>query len=247
VKKRLIINADDLGYDPEVTRGILEAMDRGVVSSATLMVNGPHAEAAGRAARGRAVGLHLNLARWRPVSGTFPTALLTRGELSEATAPRLPVDVVKLEVLAQLDRLEALVGEPATHVDVHKHLHRHGGVLLGVLQAAGARQLPVRALDPAMRGAVAVAGLPVTDAFIGDAGEEAYWTRARWQEALASLSEGVTELMCHPGYAPKTLESGYSVQRETELRTFTHSEARAELTRAGVELTDFRHLMRPAV
>lgn len=36
----LIINADDLGYDPAVTRGILEAMRAGLVSSATLMRGG---------------------------------------------------------------------------------------------------------------------------------------------------------------------------------------------------------------
>jgi predicted glycoside hydrolase/deacetylase ChbG (UPF0249 family) len=40
--RRLIVNADDLGYDPAVNEGIVQAMRSGVVTSATLMVNLPH-------------------------------------------------------------------------------------------------------------------------------------------------------------------------------------------------------------
>ena len=40
--RRLIVNADDLGYDPAVSEGIVLAMRSGVVTSSTLMVNLPH-------------------------------------------------------------------------------------------------------------------------------------------------------------------------------------------------------------
>src|SRR5512142_879799 len=96
--RALIINADDLGYDPAVTRGILRAMREGVVSSATFMVNTPFSEAAAREARGLAIGLHLNLARGTPVWSGFPRAL--RGEdggVVEARAAALPADAVEAE------------------------------------------------------------------------------------------------------------------------------------------------------
>jgi hypothetical protein len=240
--KALIVNADDLGYDPAVTRGILEAMDRGIVTSTTLMVNGPHSDAAAKLARGRRVGLHLNLARWQPTWPQFPAELLEGGELVEARAGGLTADVVEQEALAQLERLEALLGAPASHVDVHKHLHRHPGVLEGVLRAAAARRIPVRALDAPMRQAVRARGLAATDGFIGDAASEPYWTMATLRRELEALPDGLTELMCHPGYAPESVRSGYSAQREVELQTFTHEGARRLVERLGLQLADFTSL-----
>jgi predicted glycoside hydrolase/deacetylase ChbG (UPF0249 family) len=242
MSKALIVNADDLGYDPAVTRGIVEAMDRGIVTSTTLMVNGPHSEAAASLARGRPVGLHLNLARWRPAWAAFPAALLDGGELAEARAGALPAEVVEREALAQLDRLEALLGARASHLDVHKHLHRHPGVLEGVLRAAAARRLPVRAIDEAMRQALRARAVATPDGFIGDAGSEPYWTLPTLRRELEALPEGLTELMCHPGYAPVAVRSGYATQREVELQTFTHSGARRLVERLGIRLVNFSSL-----
>jgi predicted glycoside hydrolase/deacetylase ChbG (UPF0249 family) len=39
--RRLIVNADDLGFTPGVNRAILEAHARGIVTSSTLMAQGP--------------------------------------------------------------------------------------------------------------------------------------------------------------------------------------------------------------
>ncbi|WP_163999623.1 carbohydrate deacetylase [Pyxidicoccus caerfyrddinensis] len=242
--RALIINADDLGYDPAVTRGILRSMREGVVSSATFMVNTPFSEAAAREARGLSIGLHLNLARGTPVWSGFPRALLGEdGGFVEARAASLPPDVVEAEVFAQLARLAGLLGRPATHVDVHKHLHRHPHVLEGLARAARASGLPVRSIDPGMRRALESHGVATNAHFIGDAGTDAYWTLERFEQHLASLpADGVIELMCHPGYRPETLKSGYAAQREVELETFLHPKAREVLAKAGVVPADFRVL-----
>lgn len=58
---RLIVNADDLGYATEINRGILEAHERGAVTSASLMVDRPAAEHGAAIARRTprlSVGLH---------------------------------------------------------------------------------------------------------------------------------------------------------------------------------------------
>ena len=92
----LLINADDLGYDPAVTRGILEAMTTGIVTSTTMMVNGPHSEDAGKKVNGAGlgIGLHLNLARWAPLS-KVPKALLgADGGFSEGKVVQLTAEVV---------------------------------------------------------------------------------------------------------------------------------------------------------
>jgi predicted glycoside hydrolase/deacetylase ChbG (UPF0249 family) len=240
--KRLIINADDLGYDPEVSRGILKAMREGLVSSTTMMVNTPHSASAAKEAQGLAVGLHLNLARYSPLSPAFASSVLVNGELAEARASELPKSAVHLEVLAQLDRLEALLSRPATHIDVHKHLHQHPNVLDGLTQAAVERGLPVRAIDEAMRQRLRSAKVKTTDHFIGGAGKAPYWTLEQLAGEISALQEGTTELMCHPGFRPSTLKSGYAEQREVELATFTAAAARELLDRAGVEVVSFRAL-----
>lgn len=245
--RALIINADDLGYDPAVTRGILRSMQEGIVSSATFMVNTPYSETAADEARGLALGLHFNLARGLPVWAAFPDEFLQVGALSEPLAARLPPDVVEAEALAQLERLDKLLGQPATHVDVHKHLHRHPGVLEGLTRAARTARLPVRSIDEGMRRALRAHGVPTNDHFIGDAGSEAYWTVERLEQHLATLPEdGVTELMCHPGYTPEAVKSGYAQQREVELATFLHPRAHMALTKLGLKPTDFRVLTRSA-
>lgn len=229
----LLINADDLGYDPAVTRGILESMQQGVVSSTTMMVNGPHSEDAGKKVHGAGlgIGLHLNLARWAPLSKLVPRSLLgPDGGFVESKVVELSADVVESETLAQLQRLHELTGRPASHVDVHKHLHRHAAVLEGLARAAKTQKLPVRSIDPAMRRALVDRGVRTNDAFLGDAGADAYWTPERLRMHLWALPpDGSVELMCHPGYAPITLKSGYGAQREVELATFLSPQARAWL------------------
>lgn len=244
MERLLIVNADDLGYDPAVSGGLLRAMREGVVTSATLMVNTPFSESAAAQARGLAIGLHLNLARHAPLSPRFPRSLLTSGELDEARAGELPADVVAEETRAQLDRARALLGRDATHVDVHKHLHRHAGILEGLCAVARERGLPVRAIDAAMRAAVRAKGVRTSDHFIGDAGSEAYWTGPQLRASLDALEPGVTELMCHPGHAPSRVKSGYAAQREVELATFIDPAAREAIARAGVRLITFADLPR---
>src|SRR5262249_21742443 len=237
--RRLIINADDLGYDPAINRGIVEAMRRGAVTSATLMVNLPHSAEGAAQAQGLAVGLHLNLARGAPVSPPFPAPLLVAGVLDESQVASLPPEVVEDEALAQLDRAGELLGRPPTHADVHRHLHRHPAVFEGLTRAAVRRGIPVRALDPAMRAALRTRGIRTTDHFVGEAGAEPYWAPARFAETLAALAPGITEWMCHPGHLPTHVRSSYAAQRVVELQTLGRPEVRAELASAGVELVSF--------
>lgn len=226
--RRVILNADDFGYDPAVSRGIEQAMREGVVSSTTMMVNTPHSEEAATRAQGLSIGLHLNLARWRSLSRPSH-------EFVEAQAHGLDAAFVEAETLAQLDRLHTLVGRPATHIDVHKHLHTVPAVLDGLGRAAKARGLPVRSIDTAMRQQLRAVGVRTNDVFIGDAGKSAWWTTEQFAQVVQSLpGEGVVELMCHPGFAPTHVTSGYSAQREVELATFCARESKALLEARGV-------------
>jgi predicted glycoside hydrolase/deacetylase ChbG (UPF0249 family) len=122
--RRLIVNADDLGYTEPVSRGILEAHERGIVTSASLMVDRPAAAAAVAAARGTglSVGLHVEL-------------------------DDVPPERCEEELTRQLARFSELVGARPTHVDSHHHTHRRPGVR-GPFEAFALRErLPMRDLS----------------------------------------------------------------------------------------------------
>jgi predicted glycoside hydrolase/deacetylase ChbG (UPF0249 family) len=242
----IIVNADDLGYDPAIDRGILEAATRGVVRSATLLVNLPgavRALALSREVRHLAVGLHLNFARGLALGG--PSSLAPRGGvLDERCAPSAGEADVLSEARAQLARFEALAGRPPTHLDVHKHLHRHPAILSAVAQLARERALPVRAIDPAMRESLRELGVATPAAFFGDTGPTAFWSGARLLEALEKAPQA-SELMCHPGFAPAEVRTGYSLQRLGELEALTDPSVVARARRGDVVLGTFADLPRP--
>ncbi|HET9551876.1 MAG TPA: ChbG/HpnK family deacetylase [Anaeromyxobacteraceae bacterium] len=208
--RRLIVNADDLGYDPEIDRGILEAHQGGLVTSATAMVDTPFAAAALAAAPPTlGVGLHLVL------------------------DPALDRAAAAAEVARQLDRFAALRGAPPTHLDSHKHAHARPAVLEAVMDAAAARGLPVRAVDAPMRAALRGRGIATSDRFLGDAERRPCWTEAALAAALAGLGEGLTELMAHPGHAPRVARTSFGAEREVELRALVSPACRAALAAAG--------------
>ena len=82
--KYCIVNGDDFGASHGIVRGILEAHERGILTSTSLMVDMPASEAAAAAARSRprlGVGLHFDLGR-PPAGG--PLAAV-RSEFSFST------------------------------------------------------------------------------------------------------------------------------------------------------------------
>ena len=54
--KRLIVNADDFGFSPNRNRGIIESVEKGIVTSVSILVNFPAAEEAIDFVKGRDLG-----------------------------------------------------------------------------------------------------------------------------------------------------------------------------------------------
>jgi hopanoid biosynthesis associated protein HpnK len=134
---RLIVNADDYGLSESVNAAVLEAHERGILTSCSLMVAEPAAEAAVRAARerpGLAVGLHLVVVCGRTVlprsavprladaAGRF-SGNPVRAGLRYAFDPEARKQLER-ELRAQFERFHDL-GLPLSHVDGHLHLHLH--------------------------------------------------------------------------------------------------------------------------
>ncbi|GAO02849.1 carbohydrate deacetylase [Anaeromyxobacter sp. PSR-1] len=219
----LIVNADDLGYDPEIDRGILEAHARGLVTSATAMVETPFAAAAlARAPRSLGIGLHAVV---DPGAG--------RAE-AEAALRR------------QLERFEALRGGAPTHLDSHKHAHAAPAVREAFCAVAAERGLPLRSLDAPMRAALRAAGVATADAFLGDAARRPAWTEDALLAALDEVGEGVTELMAHPGHTPSHARTSFGAEREIELAALCSPRARARVAARNLRLCGWSAVGRPS-
>jgi hypothetical protein len=219
--RRLIVNADDLGYDPQIDRGILEANRRGIVRSATALVETPFAAEALRAAPATlAIGLH---------------AVLDPGHDAAAAERALR---------RQLARFVELRGEPPSHLDSHRHAHAAPGPFAALVRVARDTGLPARSIDAGMRAALRAAGVATTDAFLGDAGLRPAWDEARLLAALARVGEGTTELMSHPGYRPSQVRTSFGVEREVELAALVSGKVSELVRSSGLHLSSYRDLLR---
>ncbi|HEX5467802.1 MAG TPA: ChbG/HpnK family deacetylase [Gaiellaceae bacterium] len=223
----LIVNADDFGSSRGVDRGIVEAHESGIVTSASLMVERPAAEEAARYARRRrelGVGLHFELE-------AKPRRRLSRRWSRRTKLPS--EDELRRRAQAQLDRFRELMGEEPSHLDSHHHVHRREPARSVAIELSEQTGVPLRELHPRIR-------------FCGDFYgqlEGRPWPEGilpgTLVELLESLPAGITELGCHPGYADD-LDTWYRKERAQEIVALCDPEVRRTIDRLGIELVTFR-------
>ena len=160
--RTLIVNADDFGLTPGVSRGILEAGATGIVTSTTVLVNRPiDPELIARLeASGLGAGLHLNLTLGTPIADPRRVPSLVDGEGRfirdpREAASRADKDEARIELGNQIDAFRALMGRFPTHLDSHHHVGRHEPILELVFDFARAIKVPVRTQDGQLRAASA--------------------------------------------------------------------------------------------
>src|SRR5438128_1837722 len=121
--KYLIVNGDDFGASHGINRGIVEAHRRGILTSASLMVNMPATEAAVASSRSLphlSVGLHVDFA----------------GEPGKAVGGTNVAENCRAELYRQVYRFQELVGRLPTHLDSHHNAHRDPQLLPHFLELA---------------------------------------------------------------------------------------------------------------
>jgi chitin disaccharide deacetylase len=225
----LVVNADDLGMSAAVNAGIAEAHERGIVTSASLMVRQGEAAAAAEYARTHprlAVGLHLDLGQWDYVNGEWMVAY-------ERCAPDDAV-AVEAECRAQLELFRGLLDRDPTHLDSHQHMHMSEPVASVASRLAAELGVPLRAR-----------GVRYEGGFYGQSGKGEPVPEAIAPESLiallASLPPGPTELGCHPGLGMGG-ESSYGREREEEVKALCDPRVRAAIERARIQLRSFAQL-----
>ncbi len=147
-RRRLIVSADDFGLSPGVNAGIIQAHREGILTNASLMVNGAACAEAVELARRTptlAVGLHLALlqghatttARESPglvnAAGMFGNNAVLGG-MRYFFTPGIRTQIER-EIRAQLQKFLG-TGVPLSHVDGHVNIHMHPSVLAILLRLA---------------------------------------------------------------------------------------------------------------
>ena len=216
----LVVNADDFGACSGVNYGIVEAHQRGIVTSASLMVGMPGSEEAARLARecpALSVGLHVSFEdeRRQPVA-----------DLSDPGACAAALD-------RQLMRFTELLDRRPTHLDSHHHVHTRAGLLPQFWVVSERCAIPLRMCS----------GMRYCSRFYGQWAGESHPEQVSADGLIrilaAEIDDGITELACHPGRTDPTLCSSYTIERELELRTLCNRRVRRFLDERGIAPVDF--------
>ena len=290
-KKKLIVTADDLGLTRKVNEAIEKAHREGIVTTASLMVNGGAFESAAGILNDNPeldAGLHLNLTEGKPAMAYEEISSLAdaRGFLyhhpfelmSALIRRRLRVSDLEKEIRAQIEKALA-AGVRISHIDGHKHVH----VLPQVFQlvckiapaygiravrstvermpklcslvrrnAGSSRQIVKqyvfgKALSVGFALASSMNGRKVLSTpcrFYGIT-QTGFLDIRAFADIVDGLEDGVSEVMCHPGYVDEDLRrtpTRLHFQRERELELLTGPEIRDLLKHGGVALISYRDL-----
>ena len=265
--KRLIINSDDYGRTPEISRGIREAHLRGVVTSTTCMMNIPTTAediaVALKESPALGMGVHLVLTMGRPISApeSIPSITDKDGQFFKYAAlveqlSNVKMDEVIKEWRAQIEAFVRAAGRKPTHLDSHHHSSYFSPELFqGMLELAKEYDCAVRfpfTGDLSRELEVTNNHVPELikefsprhpDRFAVDFYDERA-TREVLLGIIHSLADGSTEIMCHPGYTDDAFmkESVYNEQRDRELNILTDPSIKEAIRANGIQLITFAEL-----
>ena len=226
--RSLIVNGDDFGLTNGVNEGIVEAHEKGVLTSTSLMVRRPAARDAAVLAKEHprlGIGLHVDLGEWVYEGGAWIRV--------EDVVPDQDPESITAEVLNQLRTFRRLLDRDPTHLDSHQHVHRDEPTR-GILKNLAARLgIPLRGYTPRVTHC---------GAFYGQTGIGEPLPELIGVENLLSILEGlpagVTELSCHPGIGHDPSLT-YGPDRSREVRTLCDPRVAETIRTLGFELCSF--------
>ena len=269
--KLLIIHADDLAVAHSVDVATFDALDKGAVSSASVMVPTPwitEVVAYAKAHPNADIGLHLTLTsewdtyRWGSVEAPdkVPSLLDSAGTFPKdekvVAATAKPLEVER-EIRAQIERALALGIRP-THLDSHMgSLFTTPELMATYVKVAREYRLPFLALrgDPRSPPQASLSDKDVVLDAVIIAGPEI--PRNQWKEfylkAIADLKPGLTEMIVHLGRDDSELQAVTvnhepygSAWRQRDYEVMTSPEFRKALHDNHVILVTWKELQKLA-
>ncbi len=267
--KLLIVHADDVGVTHSVNAATINALDTGLVNSASIMVPCPWFPEIADYAKShpeRDFGLHLTLTservyyRWGPVASKdkVPSLVDENGYFHHDWPPAAKINPkeVELELRAQIDRAYTMGVRP-THLDSHQYrLYENGKEMFEVLlRLAHEYKLPVFVardwfadrpyLESSLTHADIVLDHTVT---IAPNVPPEKWAEF-YKTALRNLQPGVTEFVIHLAFADDEMKAATrerdtwgAAWRQRDFDFFTSPEFRQLLQQQNIKLVTWREL-----
>jgi hypothetical protein len=268
-QKLLIINGDDAGMCHSANAAVIDCMENGLMTSATIMVPCPWFKEIARYAKEhpeKDFGVHIDhtsewsVYRWGPVAGraAVPGLVDAEGYLwpdDEPVWAHATPDEAEKEARAQIDRALAF-GVDVTHIDSHMGaMQLNPAFLERYIKVARDYDLPMRGGPRAMRRAMpqlaeAFAkaeqlGIVITDELIHNARKPGEPIDVFWKRILRSLEPGVTELYIHanmPTDEAKAITGSWQDRAEEHRLFTTDPEVRQIIKDQRIVLIGYRQL-----
>lgn len=232
---RIIINADDFGYSTEVNSAIKKALQEGVISSTTMLVNMEGFEEAVAMAHTKdfknRVGIHLNLFEGKPLTKEMKECRLFCNEYGTFYGEKdmngtyigkrirffdpiiINQDIIYNELHAQITKA-INAGINPTHLD--SHAHRHTNYFIGriVIKLAKHFRIPSIRINNNVRKTNKIFSKPLIILY----NRRLKWNGIKCVDYIGTIPEitmalpklkGVVEIIAHP-----ILKDGASLDSE---------------------------------
>ena len=258
---KIIIHADDFGLTHGVNEGIIEAIQKGCVTSTSALVNFPTSQEALSLAKQHSldIGWHINLTLGHPISDPkdIPSLVQKNGNFHPLHSfiirsfwGKIRKEDVQKELLAQYQKF-AEAGLQISHADGHQHVHVFPTVRDVVRDMVREKKIshvriPSESAGLLLPRLIARAFLNLlttnldfgtnTVSFYGfSLGTESHRIEA-WKKLLNRINSDTSEVMMHPArIRPEDDYAGddFPGNREAELKLLLSSEFKALLARQG--------------
>ena len=263
MSKRLIINADDFGFDPDASEAILDLLEKRRISSTTVMANLVLSKDLERLKNipQAGIGLHVNLLDGKPLSpGDSVNSLIdesceflgAKKLFQKAFLGQISSREIHTEIEAQVNFLRDH-GIQLTHADSHQHLHqfpilgkmiRESLSKLGVkkLRNSGAVEVNLKPRSLILAGFTRFSPIEksfqtteglISELSFGGEIEESKF----WKSIKNSFRQkSLLELMTHPGLEDRP---GSYLARKAEFELWNSLDTEKALNSLGIELVNF--------
>ena len=263
----LVIHGDDLGMNHSVNRATIEALEKGWITSASILVPCawfPEVVKWAKEHPNADVGIHQDLNsewtdfRWGPISPSdkVPSLLDADGYLpleTPAVAQNAKLSEVETELRAQIDRAKS-TGIPLTHLDTHMAALFGSTDLYKLYQKMGySYGLPILEEWEGTHGPISIAP-PADEVLIQkvisiNPGIEAKDWTGWYEKQLAALGPGVYQVIVHLAYDDEEMRGATydhpdwgAAWRQHDLDMVKSPEFRQFLKEQGFVLVGWREL-----
>ena len=259
----LIIHADDLGVSHSENMASIDAIERGSVNSASVMMPTPWVLEVANYAKEHPdthdFGLHLVLSsewknyRWGPVSSSdkVPSLIDQHGYFHQDCQTSVDLKEVELELRAQIDRAYAMDLVP-THLDSHMGCLFQSPELVALYLKLGQEyRLPVLVTAQFPQELLQQYGVQVVleDALTITPDEYAKGPEAYYTEVIRNLKPGLSTILIHTAYDNEEMKGMNvdhpdwgNVWRQKDYDFFTSKACRDLLEQENIQLVTWRQV-----